>query len=552
MRTCVFLSACAVVAVASPSSNYLDWIVKSVCVDANGLLLKVDPYFGCPTGTTSRKLQAGDPLPYNNFEQMGYQISDSSVLLDKQGQPIMYHNFDYEPFNQFNQYSGSDGYDVYSLISNTVSVSNTKDGGGYGSTFYGKGCTYGNGWALFPQNDFLSGGQDYWPIMGIYWEHTGHSSPGNCPSSYSTNTLTSWSLISNFVFSGVNGNPAKNIDALVSYHGFETEKNGITPTSNFLANGHLEVFYYTELYGLTRWEVWKPVTSAVNVGTHPVRGSAECSGTGTGVYKGINFIITDCHDWSNVKPVPGNGEIPQWPLVNANLLQYSHFEASGLSETYQVGKWGRFGQSPAGNLINWSALVSTSGGDANDGTGVAYLAFNCAAGSDNACGTPGPQAVYQDVAVDSLVCGDCAYLFGANVRTAPGGGAGTLQIAIQILSTDSVGVQRLERLNATDGVTHNITSVGGVRAGASVLWSQSFEETVQEDNGDGRGAEKDSVYLSAKFVRRTAVLPASVINSAAPGSLVLRFLLLPVTAHTFEVVDTFFNRFPVQTSQLAD
>jgi hypothetical protein len=404
---------------------------------------------------------AGDPLPYNNFEQMGYQICDSFALLDSTGSPLYFHTFDYEPFNVFNQYSGSDGYDVYSISADTISVSNTKDGGGYGSTFFGSKCSYGNGWAIFPTTDFLAGGQGYWPISGVYWEHNGLSSPGPCPSSYSTNTLTSWELVKAFQFSGVNGNPAKTIDAMVSYHGFETAKDGVSPTDNFLQNGHLEVFYYTQLYGLTRWEVWFPSTAAT-VTEQPRGGrrlsATECSGSGTGVYKGIEFTITDCHDWSQVRPAPSVLEvlnsqnvsaqidvkstanfIPSWPLVNANLLQHAHFEASGLSETYQIGKWGRFGTSPAGNLINWSALVSTTGGDANDGTGMAYLAFNCGAGGDGQCGSLGSQAVYQDIAVDASVCAGCTYMYGVNARTAPGESAGTLQIGLQVLDTQASG-----------------------------------------------------------------------------------------------------------------
>lgn len=545
----VFLSIASYV--RASSDNYLDWLVKSVCVDASGSVLSNDPYFTCPSGTTMRKLVAGDVLPYNNYEQMGYQICDSFVLLDAYGENLYLHTFDYAPFNVFNQYSGSDGYDVYSINTNTVSVSNTKDGGGYGSTFYGSGCSYGNGWALFPTSNFLSPGQGYWPISGVYWEHNGISSPGPCPSGYSTNTLTSWEEVKSFSFSGVNGNPVKSIDALVSYHGFETERDGKTPTDNFLANGHIEVFYYTEIYGLTRWEVWFPADSKAHQaqlaqGNSSVRSAAECSGTGTGVYKDITFVITDCHDWSNVKPASTSATaitIPQWPVVNSNLLQHSHFEAAGLSETYKLGLWGRFGSSPAGNLINWSALISTSGGDANDGTGMAYLAFNCGAGSDNLCGTPGSQAVYQDIAVDSRICGDCVYLFGANLRTAPGTGSGTVQFALQLLSTSSSSVNLS---------VHNITSNadGSVqKVDAAVVWQQSFSATIQEDNGDGRGSEAQSVYLSAKFVSDLATLPADILGGNTAG-FVLRYLILPVTANTFHVSDAFCNRFPRQTNKL--
>jgi hypothetical protein len=459
-------------AAAQDSGNYLDWLMKTACLDNMGGITAEDPFYCCSSGA-SRKVKAGDAVPYNNYEQMGYQICDSFALLDVNGDVLYFHTFDYAPFNVFNQYSGSDGYDVYSVNSDTVSVSNTKDGGGYGSTFFGNRCSFGNGWALFPTSNMLSGGEGYWPISGVYWEHNGLSSPGPCPSGYSTNTLTSWGLSPAFAFGGVNGNAVKAVDALVSYHGFETEKDGKTPTDNFLQNGHLEVFYYTQLYGLTRWEVWFPAASAGS----KVGSSAECSGSGTGTYKGIAFTITDCHDWSQVKPLTatkdhtshppakGNssvplvstGFIPAWPLVNANLLQHPHFEASGFSESYQTSMWCRFGSSASGGFINWSALVSTGGGDANDGSGMAYLAFNCGAGADGQCGAPGSQAIYQDLPVDTRICEGCTYLFGVNARTAPGQGEGTLQIAVQLLDTQAPAGELLKL--STPGMMPNFYCV---------------------------------------------------------------------------------------------
>lgn len=511
------------------SSNYVDWLVKSVCEGSDGVLLTNDPFYGCPPSAKLRKIEAGDWMPYNNYEQMGYQISDSFTITGSNGQALYFHTFDYEPFNEYNQYSGSDGYDVYSINSNTVSISNTKDGGGYGSTFFGSGCSFGNGWALFPTTNFLSASQGYWPISGVYWEKNAQSSPGKCPSSYSTNTLTSWSLQDAFSFGGVNGNAVKVMQALVSFHGFETAADGYSPTSNFLSNGHLEVFYFTELYGLTRWEVWTPTantntTTSMRKGS--VQASSECSGAGTGVYHGVSFTITSCHDWSNVKPST-SPTAPQWPLVNANLLQHPHFEAGSLSSSgCTQGKWCRFGSSPAGNLINWTPSTSTAGGDASGGTGVAYLAVNCGAGSDQQCGAPGTQAVYQDIVVDpATVCGDCAYLYGVNARAQPGGGTGSLQLAVQLLSN------------------------------GTVLWQDVLADSaVKEDNGDGRGSEASSVYLSSKFIHKYVVLPASVlqklasVESAVPGSgaSVLRFLILPTTPNTFDIVDAFVNRFPVQ------
>jgi hypothetical protein len=314
----------------------------------------------------------------------------------------------------------------------------------------------------------------------------------------------------------VNGNIVKQVDTLVSYHGFETKKNGYTPTDNFLENGHLEVFYFTKLYGLTRWEVWAPQTTNQNIRNRTYYSqSSECNGQGFGIYKDVNFSIINCHDWSNVKARKSSSSmVPIWPLVNANILKHGHFDSNGLSENYFIGKWCRFGTTSSGKMINWSSLISTGGGDANDGIGMAYLAFNCGADSSSnyQCGTPGSQVIYQDIAVDGImVCNGCGYMYGVNVRTETG--TGTIQIALQLLDHNSI-----------------------------VIWQSVQETAIKADNGDGRGSEADSVYLSAKFVYHTVQLPTNITSSASK----LRFLIIPVTTNTFFVVDSFVNRFSLQ------
>jgi hypothetical protein len=450
-------------------------------------------------------LQAGDKVAYNNYEQMGYQISDSFALLHADGTELYLHNFDYYPFNEFNQHSGSDGYDIYSVDDKTVSYSNTKDGGGYGSTFFGDRCSFGGGWVLFPTGNYLAGSEGYWPISGVYWEQDGLDHPGSCPSGYSRNTLTLWELKPGYSFSGVNNNPVKFIDTIVSYHGYETD-DGITPTSNFLKNGHLEVFYFTVPYGITRWEVWA-VPGSVYSAAHRRNMMSECSGAGSQMFKNQTFDIIACHDWSNVK-VLFSPIIPLWPVVNANILKHFHFDSGLSDDQLGAGLWYRFGQSPAGNLVNWAILTSTASSDANNGQGTKYLAINCGAGDDGQCGLPGTQAIYQDVSTTEA-CSGCGILFGANVRTASG--TGCITIALQALDRSM-----------------------------KVYWQDTVNECVSADNGDGRGSEAQSVYLSSKFVSKLTVLPLFESSDIAS----VRFLLLPTDPNTFFVVDAFVNRYP--------
>ena len=487
-----------------PQNDPATWALKSVCVAASGNLVAVDPYGGCPTGTDLRKIIPGDPLPYNSYEQMGYQISDSMPLFDASWNPLWMHTFDYAPFNQFNLFSGSDGFDVYARTGSNLSISSTRDGGGYGSTFYGQRCSLGGGWVVFPLSNPTRAGQGFYPIAGAYWEHNRQSAPGTCPGGYSTNTLTSWELDATHSFGGINGNATKTMQALISVHGYETN-DGTTPTTNFLANGHLEVFYYTREYGLTRWEVWTPKSQSPTGGN-----KAECNGSDTSTYRGTQFVIQYCHDWSHAVPL-ASAILPNWPLPAANLLQHGHFEG-GFSDAGGTGIWHRFGHSAAGYSINWSALVATGGGDAAYGAGMSYLATNCGAGGGSGCGAGGSEAIYQDIPASGFRSGG-GVLYGIDARSESG--TGQLQVALQVV----------------DGSGH-------------VLWQDVAGANLTPDNGDGRSSEADSVYRSSAFVGNRVTLPSLT------GASFLRFLILPLSPHTFDVVDAFVNPYPTLTQGL--
>lgn len=281
--------------------------------------------------------------------------------------------------------------------------------------------------------------------------------------------------------------------------------DGQTPTSNFLSNGHLEVFYFTVAYGLTRWEVWSPL-SAEYVDETKVHATSECSGSSVRIFKNMNYSVLDCHDWSRVILLE-NSLLPHWPLVNANLLNHFHFD-SGLSDSGGIGEWHRFGTSTDGNTMNWSILISTSGSDGNSGSGLKYLAMNCGAGSTGTCGPMGTQAIYQDIPV-SKICFGCSYLVGVNARTEQGQGG--IQIAAQILSENS-----------------------------TVLWQNVISDVVSADNGDGRSGESASIYLSSKFISNMVTIP----DFSSYSVYVMRFEIIPMDTKTYYIVDAFVNRFP--------
>ena len=124
------------------ASDPMTWLAKSICVDALNQPLNVDPYGGCPAGASIRKVQVGDPLPYHNIEQFGYQQRDAFPVSDPvKGKTWIINTYDYPPFNFFNLYATSDaqsdGYDVVTVQDGWASIANTSDGGGYEQSFYG-------------------------------------------------------------------------------------------------------------------------------------------------------------------------------------------------------------------------------------------------------------------------------------------------------------------------------------------------------------------------------------------------------------------------------
>ena len=478
-----------------------DWLAKDICADAANRPVPADPYYVCPTGTSLRKIQPGDPLPYYNFDQPSIQQSDTFPLLDAYGNALYMHTFDYPPYNQFNLYSGSDGYDYYLVDSTWVSSPGTRDGGGYGTEFFGPNCALGDAWVYFPSSSFLNytgGASAVTPISGnIYWEQNLLSYPGNCVSNYDYPT-TFWQTKATS-FGGLDGNPVKTMDAMVAFHNYH-------PTAQY----NLEVYWFTQQYGLTMWQSWAPA-SAINPDTGlPYTKTTNCIVPNTVSFGGFTYVVNDCHDWSNVK-LATTAVIPQWPLPPANLLQHSHFDDGGGFLTSNDGSfynWHRGGNSAEGNIINWGTYNSTVKRDTKYGTGVRYLAINC----DGTCTGAGVQEIYQEVPIGAIASGG-TYLYGIDARSESS--TGTLQVTLQEL----------------DGSNN-------------VLWQDYIQGNVALDNGDGRDNEYASFYLSSAFIHKTAVIP--VISGATR----LRFYITPLTPQTFDILDTWLNRFPAVNGAL--
>lgn len=464
---------------AAVHADAWDWLVQKVCVDANDQILSLDPFYGCGTGNSLRALRAGERLPYHKYDAAysgQIQRHDSYPQVTPSGDTLVVNPFAFgtsptDPaLRQFKPGSG-DGYDIYVDREGWASASETRDGGGFSTTFFSPGCKPYNGWLLFPSNVSMSDppGTITSEIWGDYWEHNGENWPGTCPSSYGL-SQTDWYSATNWGFGNTPAN-TKAMNTMIVVHGY-------SPGSQFLSQGHLEVFYFTQLYGITRWEVWTPAAQ------NPTVVPFSCNGPASYSRYGVNFVVTACRDWSNVS-VPTVPNLPAtWPVPDRNLLKNFHFGDG-------INFWNRSGNSVEGNLINWSLLNSTTPPDiaySQTGTGVRYLATNCA----GTC--TGQQMIYQDLPISAQTPSG-SYTLAVTART-EGTTSGTLKLTLYQLNS----------------------------SGASVATPISF-------NSQADPTSQPSVVLGSRFLKGIANV------QLAPTATTLRFAITPTTSNTFDIVD---------------
>ncbi|MCI4677314.1 hypothetical protein K9U39_00045 [Rhodoblastus acidophilus] len=460
-----------------------EWLVKSVCADDANEPVAADPYFVCPSGTHRKKISVGDPLPYHNINQTRNEESDSFVLVDKKGAPLYVRDFDWGPkFNTF--FNNTDGYDVYSIANGWISIAATKAGDAAGVTFFGANCTIGNGWLSFPENDFLRGGITTSAIAGVYWEQKGQTFPGAC-TQVTNRTTTQWELKKDVTFGGVRKNPRKTMDALISYHDFNT-------TPEFLQHGHMEVYYFTQQYGLTRWEFWTPAAQG-----RPV--TSNCLAPDVVQYRDVDFNIADCQDFSNVV-LSKTPDIPEWPLPQANVLAHSHFDAVSQNEAPYV--WSVVPPESGQSSATWGLKNSTASADrVFNQTGIRYVSINCSRG--NSC-----LSLSQELPVGAVHSGN--YLYGVTAKTTAGD-VGKIKVSVQQLD-----------------------------ARGQVIWEDSFVGVVQSYNGSHPSATRESrsIYLSAGFLHKVAALPPRV------DARTVRFVIAPEPGAQYDILEAWLNRWP--------
>jgi hypothetical protein len=478
------------------SVDPMDWLIQHICVDASNRPIAADPYGGCGAGSLERRLLLDDPIPYLRHDQPGkggdhpngFQRLDSHPILDVHSNTVVAANdfdFDYfEPYGPMHPGDG-DGFDVYRVADGYASGGGTRDGSGYSQSFFGSDCKPYGGWVFFPVGFLQSlrsgaSGRGVFPIRGVYWEQNAEPWPGNCRTDqgFSSNTLTTWEFAPAHPFGGANGAVTKSIDAIISTHGLPMQRR---PRSQF----HLERFYFTDLYGLTRWEAWVPRSDGM-------RTTENCAGDTEMTYEGISFSLADCRDWSLVQLIDPPRPRWPWPYPEANLLRNWHFDHEGIAPWQRVGT-----TSGPGNLLNLSQSISRARTDlrfSQNQIGVRYLQVGC---RTEPC-TP-DEAIYQDIPVANLPHSS-SYDYGFS-GVIDGTRNGTM----------TVKLSELDR-------------------GGEQIWSTSFDVTVETDYRGMRAA--DSVYKASSVFLDTS--PRVMLK---PDAVSLRFSLSPHALVLYDILD---------------
>jgi hypothetical protein len=521
-----------------------DYLIQKVCVDTGGTVLIADPWRP-PAGATLRNLAIGEKLPYFKHDQpmpglpSGYQRHDSYPALDAAGNEIIINPFHY------GDHPGN-GVDIYRVMDDWTSGAETQDGGGFWTTFFGtvNGAVRPfNGWVFFSQNLLNSPTRTFTvkaPIAGRYWEQNGEYWPGTTPTSLGTDSETTFRIVKNCPFGGMNGNPVKTMDAIKVVHGYQSA----VPQGNqvlhdqFMQKGHLEVFYFTQPYGSTRWEAWvllrtlgdcgepsEPLAKALQTAVrclptvdqnfiYPSKLSHQAMNKIiTATHQGEDgqkhtYALIDARDWTGITLMDSPELPPPCPVACQNLLKNFHFNAAGFSPP-----WHRFGTSKEGHLINWCLAQSKATLDVrynqNGSTGgVCYLMTNTG-------GTPNPdqQAIYQDIPVSGLQSG--MYTISARVRSQTE--TGIMKLALQQFDSDGgrtveiVAVRDVGQKHQSSGPTYTYSGPTDNSANASVVLSSSL-------------------------------IAARGLVTLRPNATFLRLLLLPQTSNTFDVVDVNVSR----------
>ena len=303
---------------AQVPTNYL---VQMVCVDSSNTPIFADPV-SCPS--SRRKLQVGEPLPYHKIDTGNYQISDSFPVTDTNGvtnavQTYFFtQDYNIDPiFPNQPHYTWRGGYNIIGSDSAYVYLRGTGDSGHYWAPWWTSGCE-AKGWLLFPNTS---------SAFSYGWTYSPTDYAAQC-SGLNLTSSVEWTNYTNFNFIVSTSDPTKNrtLDTLASYH---------FANSNF--TGDLEITFFTQEYGLTRWEAWRLTPPSSVLATDLL---VRCPGMShTDTFHGSTYYLNDCRNWTTlIQPSGGTWDpdgvssydplVLNWPVdplyTSTNYLQNTH------------------------------------------------------------------------------------------------------------------------------------------------------------------------------------------------------------------------------------
>lgn len=354
------------------------FLIQDVCVDANDQPTLDDPY-ACPYGMQRRNLKVGENLTYQKHDKpdggnpIGFQNSASlpplsnlfiSTMNMVEGPALAYQagyaNFDPRGFN-----IAKAGANWYSFVG-------TKDGSlPYTQGFFNTDCLLQDSWLLFTKDVLILPKGVGASALATVWGAPSCDKTLLPPIQYWPRANTQGLLES----APLTYSSGKTMETITSYHW------GLNPDGTA---DHLEKFYFTDQYGLTRWERWKVGSGTENI--------SPCNGPS----KIDNLIRVDCRDWTYVDPLPAPVSVfSQFQMSTLfpdyNLLKDPEFRAVTDAPAAAIGAWKRFSLA---STLNWSIT------DREVDTNRRHIAFSCA----GACSTSiiNKNALVQDYMVQGL------------------------------------------------------------------------------------------------------------------------------------------------------
>ncbi|MBN8527746.1 MAG: hypothetical protein J0M36_00750 [Caulobacterales bacterium] len=396
-----------------------DFLVQMVCVDGNNLAIFGDPV-SCPN--SRRKLQIGEPLPYHKIDTGNYQISDSFPISSNDGvsravQTYFFtSNINKDPLfpNQPFQYQPQGGYNILGADANWISYRGTSDPGSYWQPWWTNNCQT-MGWRLFPNNSSAFSYGNNIHGLATYPE---------CPSSVPTgNANLEWTLYSNYNFIVSTTDTSKNrqLDTLAGYH-FSRDGNGVV--------GDLEISFFTQEYGATRWEAWKRDVPSVAV---QAMMDERCPGVPhQDTFHGATYYMHDCRNWTTVI-APLNG-VPWDPdgaaATNPNVLRWGvaplYTDANYLQNTHQA--------TPCSDA-NWAVVNSPTIIQLGTVSGAPWQHFNCVRTIKSSATPAG--AYYQPIAAPPSRAQP--YRFGISAWKASPANSTPSNLRVEIIQRDVLG-----------------------------------------------------------------------------------------------------------------